>query len=260
MENERSMVPLGSHGSRPGFISGLLTPWRGFRFLFAHPRLLSYALLPLIINTVLFIIFFLIGFRYFSRWLEALLPQGQAWYWVILTYLLTVILALLLLLVIVFTFAAVANILASPFNDALSARTEALAAGQLAETPFSFADLFKEIGRTIIEELKKIAFYLAAVAILLLLNLVPMAGQALYGLLFTLLTIVWLGLTFLDYALARHGYRLGQKLNLVRRNFRPVFGFGLGVFAGLLIPVFNLLFLPVAVVGGTLLYVDLTET
>jgi len=254
------LTPLLSDKSRPGFFSGLFTPWRGFRFLATHPRLLSYALLPLIINTVLFVIFFLISFKYFSHWLEALLPQGQAWYWVILTYLLTVVLALLLLLVIVFTFAAAANILASPFNDALSARTEALAAGQLSDTPFSFIGLFKEIGRTIVEELKKIAFYLAAAAVLLLLNLVPVVGQALYGLLFMLLTIAWLGLSFLDYALARHGYRLGQKLNLVRRNFRPVFGFGLGVFAGLLIPVFNLFFIPVAVVGGTLLYVDLIET
>jgi len=243
---------------RSGLIIGLLSPLRGAVFFKNHPKLITYAVIPIIINTVLFIVFFYFSLSYFNRWLEALLPQEQAWYWVALTYLLTVILILILLIIIVFTFTVLANLLASPFNDALSARTETLALGLQSGEPFSLKAIVREIGRTIIEELKKIVLFLGTLALISLLNLVPVLGQVLSMVLGGLLTILWLGLSFLDYALARHGYRLGAKIKFIRRNLLPVFGYGLGVFAGLLVPVLNLAFIPMAVVGGTLLYLDLS--
>lgn len=243
---------------RPGLITGLLSPLGGAVFFKNHPRLITYAVIPIIINTVLFVVFFYFSLGYFNRWLEALLPREQAWYWVALTYLLTVVLVLILLIIIVFTFTVLANLLASPFNDALSSRTETLALGLKSPEPFSIKAIIRETGRTIIEELKKIVFFLGTLALISLLNLVPVLGQVLSLILGGLLTILWLGLNFLDYSLARHGYRLGAKLKFVRSNFIPVFGYGLGVFAGLLVPVLNLAFIPLAVVGGTLLYLDLS--
>jgi CysZ protein len=242
----------------PGLWSGLFAPWHGARFMMKHPRLWSLALIPIIINAVVLTIFFWISLKYFSGWLDNLLPQSQEWYWIILTYLLMVLLSIVLLLAIVFTFTVTANILASPFNDSLSAQTELLTRGGV-DTPFSIRLALKEAGRTIKEEIKKAVFYLLVVALLLLLNLVPLLGSVVYSLLFSLFTMLWLGLSFLDYSLARKGYRFGDKIKYARRNIRSVFGYGLGVFIGLLIPVFNLLFIPVAVVGGTLLYVSLGD-
>ncbi len=244
---------------RPGLFQGMLTVWRGGKFLFRHPRLLPFALIPILINIVLFAIGFYLSLSYFNRWLEALIPDGNAWYWIALVYLLTVLVVLVLLLIIVLSFTILANIIASPFNDALSARTESLALGREAGAPFSLVDILREMGRTVIEEFKKILFYLIAVGLLLFLNFIPVLGQALYGFLFTVLTIVWLGLSFLDYAMARHDYRFGGKLAFIRSNFLPVFGYGAGIFAGALIPIFNLAMIPMAVVGGTLLFLDLSS-
>jgi CysZ protein len=73
-----------------------------------------------------------------------------------------------------------------------------------------------------------------------------------------ILTILWLGMSFLDYTFARHTYKFGMKIRFVRQHVFAVFGFGLAVFVGVLIPFLNLIFLPVAVVGGTLLYLELS--
>jgi uncharacterized protein involved in cysteine biosynthesis len=48
-------------------------------------------------------------------------------------------------------------------------------------------------------------------------------------------------------------YRFG----LARSRFSTMFGFGTGVWAFLFIPLVNLLFMPAAVAGGTLLFLDL---
>ena len=243
---------------KPSLWGGLFAPWQGARFMMKHPRLWTLALIPIVINTIVFTIFFWVTLKYFSGWLDTLLPQSQEWYWIVLTYLLMVLVSIVLLLAIVFTFTVTANILASPFNDSLSVQTELMTRGG-ADVPFSIKLALKEAGRTIKEEVKKAVFYLLVVALLLLLNLLPLVGSVVYSILFSLFTIFWLGLSFLDYALARKGYRLGDKLKYVRRNARPVFGYGLGVFVGLFIPVFNLVFIPMAVVGGTLLYVSLGD-
>lgn len=241
---------------RPGLVAGLLAPFRGAGMFRRHPRLSVLAAIPVAINTILFALFFYLTVKYFGRWLQALLPQSQAWYWLALTYLLYVILVIVLLLAVVLTFTIMANVLSSPFNDALSARTETLVTGQ-GEVSFTLAGLAREMGRTVIEELKKILFYVLVIGLIFTLNLVPVVGSVIYTILATIFTIFWLGLTFLDYAFARHGLKLGDKIRFIRRNYRPVFGFGLSVFGGAVVPVLNLAFFPMAVVGGTLLFLDL---
>src|SRR3989339_816259 len=138
--------------TKPGLASGVLAHWRGLDFLMRHPSLLPLIAIPVAINTVFFAVFFWVSFTYFGGWLDGLLPQSEGWYWVILYYVLWVVFVALLLLTMVFTFTALANVLASPFNDALSEKTEVLATGQ-GEKPFSLKAVIGEAGRTIIEEL-----------------------------------------------------------------------------------------------------------
>ena len=241
-----------------GLFGGFMAAFRGLGFFFRHPRLMFLAAIPVAINTLLFALFFYFGVKYFNQWLTAMLPQSEAWYWVALIYLLTIILIVVLLLAIALTFTMVASILGSPFHDAISARTEILVTGR-DEPPFTIKAILAEIWRTVVEELKKIVFYLVAIGLILLLNFVPVVGQVLYVILSFILTVLWLGMSFLDYAFARHAYKFGMKIRFVRQHVFVVFGFGLAVFVGVLIPVLNLVFLPVAVVGGTLLYLELSQ-
>lgn len=236
----------------------MLYPFKALPFILKRPALLMISITPVAINSILYIIFFLLSLRYFNGWLDSLMPQSDAWYFIILSYLLLVVFVLLLLVMIVFTFALVANLLASPFNDALSSRSEAEARGVVSSDPFSLSRILMETGRAVIEELKKLFFFLLVLGLLLLLNIVPILGSGASVILSFCFTIFWLGFAFIDYALARHGLRLGAKLRFLMKNIFPVWGFGAGVFVGLLVPVLNLAFIPLAVVGGTLMYVDLT--
>jgi CysZ protein len=233
---------------------GLLAPVRGARFLAGHPRLIPLALIPVGLNTLLFAFFFWLATSRFGGWLEALLPQKDVWYMVVLYYFMWVVLVVGLVLMVVFLFTAVANILASPFYDALSSRTEEIVTGRKDDTPFSLNALLPEIGRTVIEELKKIAFYLGIMLLVLALNLIPLIGPILASVLGALVTITWLGFEFLDFNFGRHKMRFGQKMAYVRAHRRQVGGLGLSLMAGVLIPLFNLVYFPMAVVGGTLMF------
>lgn len=243
-------------GKISSLVGGLLAPLRGAGFMAKNKTLIPLAVIPVILNTILFALFFFLSLKYFNKWLTSILPQSEEWYWVALIYLLMIVLIIVLLLAIVLAFVAVANILASPFNDALSAKTEMIITGRKDE-PFSISAVIKEVGRTIVEELKKILFYLVAMGVIFLFNLIPVIGSVIYVVLGSALTVFWLGLSFLDYSFARKQYKFGQKLKFIKAHPATSFGFGLSIFVGVLIPVFNLFFFPIAVVGGTLLYLEI---
>jgi CysZ protein len=61
------------------------------------------------------------------------------------------------------------------------------------------------------------------------------------------------GLDFFDVSLSARGLRLRRKLWVIWRNKSLAIGFGAAAYLMLLIPLVNLLSLPVGVVGATLL-------
>lgn len=256
MENKTGMEKTKSLNKKPNLVQGMLYPLKGIDFFMRHPKLMPLAIIPIIINTVFFSVIFYFAYKYFNKWMTSLLPQGDAWYWVVLTYLVAVLVVAFLLLFMALTFTMCANLFASPFNDALSSKTEMIVTGK-QDSPISLKAIIAEIGRTIVEELKKIGFYVVIAVALLFLNFIPVIGSLIYFVLYTLLTIFWLGMSFLDYTFARHEYKFGAKMKYCRSNLMPVMGFGSAIFVGALIPLFNLVFFPIAVVGGTLLFLDL---
>jgi len=67
----------------------------------------------------------------------ARLPHGDAWYWLILNYFLLLMAIVVVLVLVFFSFAAVGSLLASPFNDVLSEKTEHLLGGRGMDEPFA---------------------------------------------------------------------------------------------------------------------------
>jgi CysZ protein len=59
--------------------------------------------------------------------------------------------------------------------------------------------------------------------------------------------------------LARHGYPLREKLQLLRLHAPLTMGFGLSISLLLWIPGLNVLCVPIAVVGGTVLALALSD-
>jgi CysZ protein len=238
-------------------VTGFFYPYRGLRFLLGHPRLLPYVAIPIAINTLLYTgLVWFAGSR-FGDWMERLVPQGEAWYWAVLTAVLWLLFAVLLLLTLVYTFTLVGNLLLAPFNDYLSEKVEWLYAGNHLDEPFRVGALLRDVWRSLRAELGRLALYLGCLGVLLPLHLFPPVGTAVYGAAFTAVTLFFLGWEYLDFSMERWHLGFGAKRTLAFGNLGALLSFGAGAILLLLIPLINLLAIPVCVIGGTLLICDL---
>lgn len=237
-----------------GALAGLAAPFKALGFLASHPRLWWPAITPFFINLGLFIIFFWLTYTRFEGWVRALLPVGEGWWWQALFYLLLVVAVLLLLIVEVYLFAVVGRIVAAPFLEILTRRVESLAKPQAPQPPEM--GIWQSMKRALAQESKRVLLYLAIMLPLLLLNLIPGLGSLLYGGLAWLITSFFLAGEFLDFPLERRGYSLGAKMRYTFRLGATSLFFGAAVFFLGLVPVLNLALLPLAAVGGTLLFLE----
>ncbi len=242
------LLPAGPRG-------GLLAPLKGWSFLWRHRGLLPLALAPFLINLGLFALFLWLGYSRLGGWVRSFLPLEQGWWWVLVYYLLAALVGLFLLAAQVYLFAVVGGIIASPFLEALTRRVEALAAPD-APAGWSQAGVLSELARVAGQACKRLLLYAAVMLLIFLLNLLPVLGSLLYAVLALVATCLFLALEFLDYPLDRRGLSLRQKLGYLRGLGLRGLCFGAAVCLLGLVPLVNLLLLPLGAVGGTLLYLD----
>ncbi|MDW7711339.1 MAG: EI24 domain-containing protein [Deferrisomatales bacterium] len=239
--------------SRSLALQAFFYPYRGLKFLFAHPRLLGYAAVPFAINTLLYAgVIWFAGSR-FGSWVTALIPQGEAWYWSVLFYALWVVFAAVLFLLVAFTFALLGNLLLEPFNDLLSEQVEWAYTGDRREEPFRLGVFWADAGRSFATGLRRIALWAPGALVL-------WAGSFLFWPLTPLLalyTAFFLGWAYLDYSMDRWRFGFAAKRRTARQNLSAFLTFGAGAALLLLIPLLSFLAIPVCVTGATLLFCDL---
>jgi len=252
-----------------GFARGLSYALRGMRFVYLqHPQLARYWVFPVLITGfALGAVFYGAGSYYddlggavwslfpeswneVTGWVGGLLSALR---WLI--ELIAGILITLLGLVLVLVFSSV---VAAPFNDALSEAVEHILTGESAP-PFSFSRMLADIARTVRLELLKVLLYLAVVGPMFLASFViPGLGQVI-SLVGFALTAAYLGIDYVDWPAARRNWSVRDRVAFTRRQLPAVAGFGTGVWLLLFIPLVNLFFMPAAVAGGTMLFLELQE-
>jgi CysZ protein len=243
-----------------GRLAGKLLPApfyviRGARFLWAHRVLWKYAAAPTAIGVLILGGSYWLLYHLVSRFFEAY--AGGVWYQQVLYYLLLLAATVLLSVVFFFVFTRVASALASPFNDLVSQKTEEIVRGTFHDTPFSILQLLKDSARSIGHSFKVLGIYLAVLVAALLLLLIPGVGALLYTGAGALISSYMFAYEYLGYPMDRRRFTWKNKQNFLRSRFRSAIGFGLGNIVVASIPFLNLLFIPAAVVGGTLLFLDL---
>jgi len=238
------------------FRQGFFYPFRAFRFIKKHPRLYKYILIPFTINLSVFSLTIYYGLGFFFDLVSSYLPQGDAWYWFLLNYLFMTIAIIVTLVLVFFTFTVVGSLLASPFNDILSERTENILPGQTSDEPFVFKTFLEDSGRVLIVESKKISLFLAGMLLLLFLNILPVIGSLLYSVLSVTWTVFFLVIEFTGYVFSRKRLAFKAQRHIICQDFSLMAGFGLGVFCILAIPFFQFLCIPLGVVGATHLLYD----
>jgi CysZ protein len=241
------------------FSRGFFYPFHGARYLLRHPRLLRFIAIPFAINTLVFSGALYLGLHFFEHIATAFIPHGDAWYWVMLSYLFWGLAVLLTAVLVFFSFTVVGNLIASPFNDMLSERTEELITGRCREESFSFAGFWHDTRRTLGVEIRKLTLFVLGMVVLLGLNLLPVVGSLLYSILSVVWTIFFLVVEYLGFVFARKRLSFGAQRRFVLARPALMAGFGTGVLVILAIPLLQLLCIPVAVVGATLLYCELAD-
>lgn len=248
MQKQRSFVI--------NFSRGFFAPFRSVRLLRQHLRLLPYIVIPFVINVAVFSGAVYIGLDFFGNTVVAQLPQGEAWYWAILYWLVWTIAVLVTAVLVFFTFTVVGNLIASPFNELLSERTEEALSGTSSEAPFSLRQFMLDAWHTLLMEAKKMWIFVVVMLLILPLNLVPGVGNSLYTVLAVTLTLFFLSFEYLGFVMVRkRKFFREQKDYILARKFLML-GFSCGVMAILAIPFFQLLCIPLAVIGVTRLWCE----
>lgn len=247
----------------PGdFVKGLLYPLRGLAILRRHPGLVRFWLPPIVLTSAALVASLVFAVRYYDEAVERVwrTPHGEGFSGTVLSILHGVLSALALVVGVglaMLVSVVLANLFAAPFNDALSETVEELETGRPAPT-FSWVRLLSDLWRTLRLELTKLLLYVAVMGPLLVVSwLLPGIGQALYMVFATLFTSLYFAVDYIDWPASRRGYDWRQRVSLLRVRPMLTLGFGFAVAACLFVPLLNLCFMPLAVAGGTRLFLDL---
>ncbi|TVP88193.1 MAG: sulfate transporter CysZ [Pseudomonadaceae bacterium] len=218
-----------------------------------QPGLRRYVLIPAALNSLLLIS--LIGWagHSFNALLGQLLSTLPDWLG-FLQWLLWPLFALLILLVLFFTFSILANLIGSPFYALLAEKLAQQRRGDITQSG-NWQSWLWLVPHSIGRELAKLGYYLPRLLGLLLLSLLPAINLLITPLL--LVFGVWMmAVQYLDYQADNDGVSLGEQLTWMRQRRSLMLSFGLPVYLGSLIPLVNVLIMPAAVAGSTLLWVE----
>jgi CysZ protein len=238
------------------FIAGLIYPFRAIGMLARTPRLWKYVLIPITLNL-------LVGATLYAgllfaglRAIDTAVAGMPAWA-AIFGALLRVLLIAGLLIGTGFVLVRFGVVLGAPWYAQLSNQIELARNGRQMLPYESGAQVFlRDLLRAIGFEVQKLVLVLLVGIGLLLLNLIPVAGQILATIGGIALGATVACLDFLDYPLERRLLSFRQKLGLIRRYLPATAGFGLICLGLVSIPFVNLLSIPICVAAGTLFFCE----
>ncbi len=235
-----------------GLVKGARDFFSGCRVLVTTPGLWAYAWIPIIINTLIYALVVGGGVYFFPDLMEMFLPVGDSWYFTVLRVFTWVVFSVTVGLAIYFTFFAVTALLASPFNEVLSSKYEALIKGKSIDNSHDIPAVIKQ-------EIKRFLIYLGVFICLLVftltLSLIPFVNL-IVPVLWALFAGFLSAFEFLSYPLDRRAMTNREKLSFIRQRPARSLGFGLMVAGALMIPLVNLMVIPSAVVGATRLFLE----
>lgn len=245
------MNPVTQFASGPTYLA------RGFALL-RERALRRYVVIPILINIVLIVgLLSLVGWE-LSGWLDtwlAGLPGWLAWLENVLWWIAMVLCTLMFC----YVFTLLANLIASPFNGMLSARVELLVTGTAPESGMSLGG---EMLDGVTGELRRLRYYVGRAALLglasLVLLFIPVANLAIAPLWF-IFGAFMLAFEYLDQPMANRGLSFNHKMIRMRARRWQHLGFGSVVTLATAVPLANLVVMPAAVIGATLLYLETAE-
>lgn len=214
--------------------------------------ILLFSLVPIIIGIVLYYFLGQLIFTDFLDWINSLVggkvsSNGLGSF---LSWIITATLTVVMYFIVSWSFVLIVSLIASPFNDIISNRTEKILEGKRPESlDKSIGRLLKRFAFTIFNELKKISFILFMTCVAVAINFIPVLVPVSF-----ILSALLFAVGFVDYSWSRHDLHFKACLENMRKSF---LGYTISgcIFMGIVaIPVVNLVALPFAVIYYTVFY------
>ncbi|MBT3218108.1 MAG: hypothetical protein HN348_03380 [Proteobacteria bacterium] len=240
------------------FWRGFLYPFRGFAFLRQHPVLLPWVILPTLMTAAMIIIAAWATFTYTPVLLAALMAPPAGGILLTLWTAIAIVLGIAIFVALAAFLYLLSGIIGAPFYDRLSERVEEVRFGpRLAEyTWWIFAvDIYYSVVHTALA----LAMWIAIMMLLMGLNVIPVIGSTLEIIGSTMAMALFLAREMMDGAMSRRRLSFIHKVRIVKQHGSLMGGMGLASAMFLAIPVFNLIGMPISIIGGTLLFCDLEE-
>ncbi len=233
------------------FSFGFFLPIKALKLILKNKKLLFWSVLPLILTLLISIYgvgelkeyFVRIGMHYLSQYgfKEGAISTQAAIF----------LIKLILFVLAAITFSFLAGIIASPFNDLLAELTEPHCRPRLEKLPApqNWRDRLRPIGIDIAKTV--IVTFLQIVCLFFAVVVIWIPGL---NILLMLLTFWLLSFQFISYPQTRRSEGLSEGVRFLFRHALACAGFGASVGMLFALPLISAFAMPLAVVGGTLLY------
>ncbi|GBF29309.1 sulfate transporter CysZ [bacterium MnTg03] len=234
-------------------MKGAICLGRGFRIM-RQPGVRIYAVMPLLINTVLFASLIWFGYERFSPLVDYMM-SGIPAIFNFLRWIIWIIISTFTAIFIFFTFTPIANIVAAPFNALLSEKIEIRLTGKTIGVNSSFMKMARD---SFLSQIRKLVYIIFWSAVLLLISLIPLVNFA-APFLWVIFGSWLLSLEYLDYPMGNHELKFTRQRQILAARKGLSLGFGSSVMVLTSIPLLNFIVMPVAVAGATVLWVEQLE-
>ena len=226
---------------------------RGFAMIF-QPGLRRFVIVPLAANVVLFSLMGWALYQVMVDFYEAAMLSVPEWLQ-FLSWIITPLLWMIGGLVSGYTSTLAVLLLTSPFHSLLAEKVEAYVTGESPPAIEGLGASLFEVPRAFFREMRKLLYYLPMALAVLILTFIP-GLNALAPLAWFLLGAWMMSLQFLDYPMDNHHlpFREVPEACAARRLSTIGFGGTIALLSG--IPLLNLIMIPAAVIGATLLWCE----
>lgn len=214
--------------------------------LASETQLRAFLIVPLIINTVLYSLAFVIGYHSVSALIHEFVPDWLSW----LNWLLWPIFFVSFLIVGFFTFTLLSNLIAAPFYSRLSAKTLQVLNGDNPNTASEQA-----WQKVIAAELKRSAYLLVRILPLILLFFIPVLNL-IAPLAWAIFAAWGLAMEFLAYPLEEHGLLFSEQKQFLQKHRLSAFCLGAIIAVGMTLPLINFFICQIAVIAASIFVHD----
>lgn len=234
---------------------------RSIKIIKSDYLVILYSLVPILIGLILNVYFGIKGYTQGLDYIKAqiqLLFAGNTALWVeVLTWFLIVLFTVFFWVLMNWLMIIVISIIASPFNQLISARVSQIYIKNYQQTSNSISklnfdmNLFFNFFWIIFNEIKKMIVVIFFSVLAFFLNLIPILSP-----LSLLIMALLLSFTFLDLSFSLYDWSLANCLKHIGKNIFKYSIAGL-IFLGLIsIPILNLFVVPFAAVFFTILFIE----